>query len=335
MIRIFTFLSLLTSFSALASVCENRGPNLVLFTWDGVRSSEFFKGTGPLHANQLPKSERGEIFLKFWSEHASTGMILGGQGRYRIGSLTAVSLPSYQALMLGQPTACTKNKNCPDINQPSVLENIQTNLKLDKKDLAVFASWNRILAAAAQNPNNITNGIYPAQVTDETMSPEMLELQSKGQQDLPGWNGSRKDHYTFELGLAYLKKNCPRVLWISLVDSDEFGHEGDYPEYVRSLRQYDDYLDRVITTLKELGPYGKNTTLLVTTDHSRGAGPLWKGHGFTKSSEKNIFLFAHGRGVKPQGQTKDKASSLQVRATMEYLMGVTPSAEILPNIMVE
>ena len=180
--------------------------------------------------------------------------------------------------------------------------------------------------------NKITHGIYPEIFDDGTQDEQMLKIQNEAMIDLPKWKGSRKDKYTFELGMHYLKKHCPRLLYISLVDSDEFGHDGDYPNYVRSLRQYDEYLDQLINTLNSMGEYGRQTTLLVTTDHSRGPGPLWLGHAITSSSEKNVFLYAKGRGVKATGRTKEMGNHTNIRPTIEYLLGVKPTGEILPNI---
>jgi hypothetical protein len=332
-ITIVFFLALI-SLSSFSQICENKGPNVVLLTWDGVRSQEFFHGTGIFHAHQLPASERGEILTTFWSKHANEGVVFGGGNRYRIGSDIAISLPSYQAIMVGHPTPCKKN-NCESIKEISVLENVRASLKLEKKDIAVFASWNRILAAAALDPNKISHGIYPEIFDDGTHDEQMLRIQNEAMIDLPKWKGSRKDKYTFELGMRYLKKHCPRVLYISLVDSDEFGHDRDYPNYVRSLRQYDEYLDQLIKTLNTMGEYGRQTTLLVTTDHSRGPGPLWVGHAITSSSEKNVFLYAKGRGVKPTGRSNEMGNHTNIRPTIEYLLGVTPTGEILPNINVE
>ena len=319
------------SISSFSQVCKNKGPNVILFTWDGVRSHEFFNGTGIFHANQLPASDRGEILKTFWSKHASEGTVFGGGSRYQIGSKIARSLPSYQAIMVGHPTNCMNNK-CDSIQEVSVLENVREFLNLEKKDIAVFASWNRILAAAALDSNKITHGIYPEIFDDGTQDEQMLKIQNEAMIDLPKWKGSRKDKYTFELGMHYLKKHCPRLLYISLVDSDEFGHDGDYPNYVRSLRQYDEYLDQLINTLNSMGEYGRQTTLLVTTDHSRGPGPLWLGHAITSSSEKNVFLYAKGRGVKATGRTKEMGNHTNIRPTIEYLLGVKPTGEILPNI---
>jgi hypothetical protein len=316
---------------AFAQTCINRGPSVILFTWDGVRPQEFFRGTGWILEKSLPKSERGEVLDSFWKNHAHEGMVLGGNNRYRVGSDVAVSLPSYQSIMAGESTHCRKN-NCESIQVETLMESLVKNLGLKKKDVAVFASWNRIMAAAAKNPDNITHGIYPEMFDDGTSDPVMKSIQEKSLKDLPEWSGSRKDKYTFSLAKEYLKKTCPRFLWISLVDSDEFGHAGNYQGYVSSLRTYDTYLDELIRFLDDSGEYGRNTTLFVTTDHSRGAGPFWKGHGITSFTEKNIFLYARGRGVEPSGRVKLKGNHLLLRPTIESLMGIQHSQETLPGI---
>jgi hypothetical protein len=332
--RIVTLFFLFIAFQSYGEVCENKGPNVILFTWDGVRSDEFFKGTGLLHAHQLPRSERGKIFSRLWSQYAQEGMVLGGKDRYKIASSIAISLPSYQALMVGHATAC-KNNSCGGLNEVSVLENVRSSLDLPKKDVAVFASWEGLSSAVAKDLNQITHGIFPGILSDSTSDDQMLEIQKKAMLDLPKWKGSRKDKYTFELGMHYLKKHCPRVLYLSLVDSDEFGHEGDYPNYVKTLRQYDEYLDHLIKTLQAMGEYGRQTTLIVTTDHSRGAGPLWVGHANTPDSEKNVFLYARGRGVNPTGRSKEIGDHSNIRPTIEYLLGLRPTEKILPHVSVD
>lgn len=327
----FLLTSLFLSLNSVALTCIDRGPNVILFTWDGIRNQEFFRGTGWLLETKLPKEERGEVLNEFWRTHAPQGLVLGGNNRYMIGSRVSVSLPSYQAIMVGKPTECRKN-NCEAVTEETLPESLRTNLKLDKKDIAAFASWNRIIAAIAKDPSQITHGIFPEKFDDGTNDEVFKKLHESSLTDLPSWHGSRKDKYTFDIAHHYLKKHCPRFLYISLVDSDEFAHKGDYKGYVNSIRTYDDYLNQLIKTLDSLGDYGKNTTLLVTTDHSRGAGPLWRGHGHTTMTEKNVFLFARGRGVSPQGRTKDKGNHLLLRPTIEALMGINHSKTTLPGI---
>lgn len=328
------FLSIIVLFLSLpsfGSVCESKGPNVVLFTMDGVRSHEFFKGTAPLRDLQLPRSERGRIFSTFWSKYANRGMVLGSGKRHKIASSIAISLPSYQALMAGHATPC-RNNGCGPIKEETVLEAIRRTLNLDKKEVAAFASWDGLLSAVASDLSNVSYGIYPAIFDDGVADVEMLELQRKAMEDLPSWHGSRKDKYTFELGMQYLKKHCPRLLYISLVDSDEFGHSKDYPNYVRSLRTYDQYIDQLIQTLDKMGEYGKQTTLIITTDHSRGFGPFWGDHAVTKNSEKKVFLYATGRGVQSSGVIRKNSNHGQIRPTIEFLLGAPVSGPILPDI---
>lgn len=317
--------------SGYAQTCSNRGPNVILFTWDGIRNQEFFRGTGWLLETKLPKEERGEVLNEFWRTHAPQGLVLGGNNRYMIGSKVSVSLPSYQAIMMGKATDCRKN-NCAAVSEETLPESLISNLKLDKKDVAAFASWNRIIAAIAKDPSQITHGIYPENFDDGTNDETLKNLHTASLNDLPSWPGSRKDKYTFGIAHHYLKKHCPRFLYISLVDSDEFAHKGDYQGYVSSIRSYDEYLNQLIKTLDSLGDYGKNTTLIVTTDHSRGAGPLWRGHGHTTLTEKNVFLFARGRGVSPQGRSKERGNHLLLRPTIEALMGIKHSKGTMPGI---
>ena len=104
MVVVTFFFTLVLSLSAFSMECESKGPNVILFTWDGVRSHEFFKGTGLLHTAQLPASERGQIFKKNWSKYAEQGMVLGEGRGYKIASDIGVSLPSYQAIMAGHTT---------------------------------------------------------------------------------------------------------------------------------------------------------------------------------------------------------------------------------------
>lgn len=318
--------------SAWANSCETKGPNVIFMTWDGIRSHEFFKGTGFFHAGQLDKSVRGEIFQNLWGKYAQDGMVLGGGNKYRIGSDVAVSLPSYQAMMAGESTHCTHNgERCPQIKIETMMETVRKGLDLPKKDVAVIASWEQIIKAAAKDPSNITHAIFP-EIMTEGATDEMIRIQQEAMKDLPHWRGSRKDQYTFALGMEYLKEKCPRFMWISLVDSDEFAHEGDYPAYVSAMKNYDDYLDQLMTQLKTMGDYGTQTTVIVTTDHSRGAGPLWRGHGITKNSEKKVFLFATGRNVTERGHSGKKGNHLMLRPTIEGLLGLDVRGETLPGI---
>jgi len=322
---------LLCSFELNA--CENKGPNIILFTLDGVRRQEFFKGTDPILRDQLPSNEPTSIFKSLWSKQSNQGIIFGSSDHYQIASHVSVSLPSYQALFTGHANDC-KDNHCGTIQEKTFLETIAQTLKLPAKDVAAFASWEGLKFAVASDASKITEVIYP-EIVNFPKDPVLMNLQHQAMKDLPTWHESRKDQYTFEMGMHYLKNYCPRILYLSLVDSDEYGHIGDYPGYVKSLRTYDSYLEKIIQTLNLLGDYGKQTTLFVTTDHSRGDGLKWTIHGTDDPVEKNVFLFMKGRGVHPIGLTNKSATHANIRPSIEYLMGIKPTGPVLPHLSIQ
>jgi hypothetical protein len=329
--KLVAILSLFALHISAYANCEARGPNVILLSLDGVRNQEFFKGTDSFHRRKIARTQRGVVFQKFWKEHAQDGVVLGHKNGHKIASQVAISLPSYQAIMTGHATEC-RNNHCGQVKEETIFDRLQAELKLPEKDLAVFASWQGMKFSVAKDPQNHQLFIYPDMVKKDSLPKDILDLQEKAMSDLPLWKESRKDHYTFEMGMGYLEKFCPRVLYISLVDSDEFGHADDYPGYINSLKIYDDYIDRLITSLKKMGAYGKQTTLIVTTDHSRGDALRWTSHGYDDNSNKEVFLFATGRGVKKVGREKQQTSHAQIKPTIEYLMGLKPQGEVLPFI---
>ncbi len=313
----------------VSAECVHRGPNVVLVTLDGVRTREFFEGTDPYQDSKLNASERGVIFKSLWGKFATQGLVFGKQGSYRIASDVAISLPSYQALMTGHSTHCLSNR-CGRVQEETVLEAVRRELKLRKSEVAVFGSWKGMKDSTAQSRHTVFRSIYPdfkSYPRDRTLR----KLRNASAFDRPEWAGSRKDHYTWEMGIHYLKTYCPRLLYVSLVDSDEYGHAGDYPGYVGALRTYDRYLETLMNTLDGLGAYGKDTTLIVTTDHSRGEGEGWTSHGSSPHTEKEVFLFVKGPGFAAKGNTASQATHAQVRPTIEKIMGIKVSGQALPQ----
>ena len=138
----FLLICLITLSSlAHSQSCENKGPNVILFTWDGVRTQEFFRGTDDFHRDTIQTSERGEIFATFWEKYANEGMVLGEKNQYHIASAVGVSLPSYQALMVGHATEC-RNNQCGKIKEDSFLEKIKKNLHLSVSDVLLVLNLN-------------------------------------------------------------------------------------------------------------------------------------------------------------------------------------------------
>jgi hypothetical protein len=112
----------------------------------------------------------------------------------------------------------------------------------------------------------------------------------------PPWHHARYDKFTFAFALRYLVRYKPRFMFIGLNDSDDTAHLGDYEGYINALRNYDHWLHLLVQTLNELGVYGRNTTIIITTDHGRGEGDQWVDHGgeFSMGEAKPVWLAAMG-----------------------------------------
>jgi hypothetical protein len=52
-----------------------------------------------------------------------------------------------------------------------------------------------------------------------------------------------------------------------------------------------------------MGPEGEATTVLVTTDHGRGNGKMFRIHGASVPESARVFVAAFGRGVGHRGIT--------------------------------
>ena len=97
--------------------------------------------------------------------------------------------------------------------------------------------------------------------------------------DLPAyWEYGPFDAPIVYAALESLRTSKPRVLYIMLGEGDEWAHAGRYDLYLDATFRADRFIERMWETLQSIPEYANQTTLLVTTDHGRGAttptGPI-------------------------------------------------------------
>ena len=279
------------------------GPNVILVTFDGVRRQEFF---GDRPDPDLDKADTAELFPRFWSQRAAEGVVYGNPKNkdvFSVSNASIVSLPAYQSIFAGSPQPC-RNNDCGRIGVETFPERFVRELGLPKEQVAIFASWSSIALAVEHKPGTVAV-------------------------DAGKGGGTRRDAETWPVALAYLQTKRPRFLYISLNDSDDQGHAGDYGAYLASLRTYDRWLDELLTKLDGMGDYGKETTVLVTTDHGRGTGKDWRNHNALRPKAALVFLYARGPGVSPGKPSRDWNSHADIRGTVEKLFGIEPRGCLL------
>jgi hypothetical protein len=255
--------------------------NVVLVTLDGVGREDF------LDPARLPL---------FWSRRAAEGLVLPGM---EVADPSLVSLPAYQSIFAGALTGCAGN-DCGRVREETFPERLLRELSLPRAGVAVFASWEKIAEAVEHAPGAITVDAGPHSW-------------------LP-WRDSRPDEETFALALRYLATERPRFLYLALGDADELAHNGDREGYRAALSRYDQWLEALLRQLDSMGDYGKQTAVIVTTDHGRGEGERWTGHG-GEPHARFIWLFARGPGIAP-GTASRRATHLELRPTIEALFGL-------------
>ena len=164
-------------------------------------------------------------------------------------------------------------------------------VNLFPKNSAVFGSWETISKVISNSISIVNVGRYDRNgwwrmlsLKDDTLFPETI-----------GDNLYRPDLYTANAVFEYLNKGYrPQFLWISLGDTDEFAHMGDYKNYLESLKKADKFIGELIAK------YDSNTTFIITTDHGRGMG--WRDHGSDKESARTWFMM-YGNKIPARGFT--------------------------------
>eukprot|EP01112_Ceratiomyxa_fruticulosa_P015899 TRINITY_DN474_c0_g1_i2.p1 TRINITY_DN474_c0_g1~~TRINITY_DN474_c0_g1_i2.p1 ORF type:complete len:350 (-),score=65.81 TRINITY_DN474_c0_g1_i2:331-1380(-) len=343
--------------------------NIILLMWDGIRPQEVFHGSDPL----LYKDEKGitqtELLPFFWNEFVSNGLIYGSPSSSSLitcSNSTMISLPAYQSIMAGAEQPYCKGNDSGRIRVSTLQERLIDELDLPSGKVCSFASWSVMReAVSCKDDSHLINcGVQKYTQTSEldgadekivTIPPNVQKILSsvfEGKSfeefnenqttDLPPWKNARHDKYTFGLALQHLATHKPKFMFLSLNDSDELGHLGHYEKYLSTISTYDRYLSMLVEVLKSMEEYGKNTVIIVTTDHGRGLGEFWVDHGGKDSleSSRNVWLAAYGDSVKKLGVLGlEKAikthTHSDIRPTIEKLMGLKPVDGVILDEIVD
>jgi hypothetical protein len=202
--------------------------------------------------------------------------------------------------------------------------------------VAAFSAWNVFDAILNRGRSGL-----PMDAGDDGPSPSqrsslIARLETEAP---PPWKDSTYDTFVFHAALEYLQRHDPRVLYIALGDTDEWAHAVRYDRYLDAVRRSDRWLRELWETLSARPTYRGQTSLIITTDHGRGAGPEdWGRHGAEIASADGVWAAVIGPGIPALGERHDHepATLAQVAATVGALVGedfpaaVATAAKALP-----
>lgn len=131
----------------------------------------------------------------------------------------------------------------------------------------------------------------------------------------------RPDSLTGELAYTFLREADPDFLFVSLGETDEWGHMGNYPKYLEALHAADRFVGRVRSFLRRSG---RETALFVTTDHGRAHG--FRDHGGEHPESSRGFLFAEGTRIRASGpiRAREEVYLRDIAPTVRTIAGLRP-----------
>ena len=157
--------------------------------------------------------------------------------------------------------------------------------------------------------------------------------------DLPRhWDYGPVDAPIVYAAIETLRTRKPRVLYVMLGEGDEWAHQGRYDLYLDATFRADRFIERIWTTVQAIPEYAGRTSLLLTTDHGRGATTTdWMNHGREVAAAERTWIAVLGPDVAPLGVRRDvNVTTSQIASTIaslvreDYRAAVPDAAAPLP-----
>lgn len=317
--------------------------NVIVVTLDGLRFQEFFSGADdvllhPKHGgvkdlDALKKKywhadpdERRRLLLPFfWNTIAKEGQIFGDQAKKAPAKLTnglKFSYPGYSEMFCGfaDPRIKSNDKN-PNPNV-TVLEFLQAKPAF-KDRIGIFCTWDVFPAIFNEKRSGLKVHCSWNPIVDEPLTPRQRMINEMMERLPRYWPGNVFDVVTMEASLEHLRRHKPRVMFIGLGETDEWGHSRRYDLYLDAANKSDRFLSELWAHLQKTPQYAGKTSLLITTDHGRGpTRENWTDHGKAVPSAEFIWIALIGPDTPALGVRENvEVTQSQVAATIAEWLG--------------
>ncbi len=335
------------SYGGAARRTEATARNVLVVTLDGVRWHELFGGAQPALVDEKTggvadvdatrarfvrgtRDEARSALMPFvWTTIATRGQVFGDPEReseVRVTNGLWFSYPGYSEMLSGHADPrVDSNDRVPNPNQ-TVLEWLN-NRPAFRGRVQAFASWEVLpYILNVQRSHLPANGEGAPIATPRSQSDRLLNAFSA---DLPPyWGATRFDAPTMAGALEAMKRDKPRVLYVMLGETDEWGHERRYDLYLDAMWRGDRFIRRAWELAQSMPEYAGKTALIVATDHGRGATATdWTDHGRKVPAAERVWMAVMGPDTQPLGVRALTRSTLsQLAATVAALVGEDYSA---------
>jgi hypothetical protein len=277
--------------------------NLILVSIDGLRWQEVFQGyqddvldleTFKEQKAGLVKqfsgtnaeSKRQKLMPFLWNVLAKEGVLIGNR---KLGSQMQVtngywfSYPGYNELLTGKADPNIDSNKAIDNPNVTILEWLNKQSEYQGK-VAAFGSWDVFPAIINRTRSGLPINAGFESADWAGLSDKAQWLNTLQTQIPSPWHNVRLDAFTLGFTKEYILAHQPKVMYVSLGETDDFAHQGNYPEYLRGANRADKFIAQLWTLLQSMEQYQNNTNLIITVDHGRGdSAQSWQHHASPKA----------------------------------------------------
>jgi hypothetical protein len=314
--------------------------NVVIITIDGFRWQEMFTGADAQYFKKEDNGEPGAAEKRFWrptrearravllpfmwATIAAQGQIFGDPSAQSLAHVTNglwFSYPGYNEMFSGAADPrVDSNEKVPNPNV-TVLEWLSGRPGFRGR-VAAFGAWDVLpsILNVGRSGLLVGSGFTPVPSPKNDRERAINELAA----DLPPvWGYGPFDAPIVYAALECLRTEKPRVLYIMLGEVDEWAHQGKYDLYLDAAFRSDRFIRRIWDAVQSMPAYKNKTTLLLTTDHGRGATSAdWTNHGRKVPAAESTWMAALGVGVAPLGVRQSvTVTTAQFAATIAAVVG--------------
>lgn len=317
--------------------------NVIYVTLDGLRWQEVFGGAQEAFVSRAcgvrepedisrrylhpSASERREMLMPFlWKVVAQEGQIFGDpeqNARARITNTMKFSYPGYSEMFVGfaDDEGIRSNSKAPNPHV-NVLEFLHRRPGFAHR-VAAFATWDVIPYILNRERSGLYIHAGTGPIVDEPLTERQRQLNELIEDTVVVWNGNGLDALTLHAAREHLRKHKPRVLYLGLGETDEWGHGRRYDLYLDAAHKADAFLARLWDELQSMPEYRDKTSLVISTDHGRGeTTENWTDHGSAVPGAEFIWIAVLGPDTPPLGVRRDVAATQsQIAATLAHLLG--------------
>ena len=338
-------------------------PNLILVTLDGVRWQEVFGGVDldlidderhsrdPVLLKKTywreQRTERRERLFPFlWSVIASQGVLIGDrtqESHMEVSNPWWFSYPGYNEILTGRADRAIDSNDKNWNPNVTFLEILNATEGFQDRVMA-FGSWDVFpYIINTQRSGLPVNAGFT--LATPAASEEARRLNALSAEAPRLWPTVRVDFLTHGYAMEALERLHPRVTYIAYGETDDFAHDGNYDRYIDAAHRSDLMLSKLWSWLQANPFYRDRTTLIVSTDHGRGATPDGWAHHFGPAAaakrgveeapngvpgSDQIWLAAIGPRIKSNGLVTGHWTQSQIAATALVSLLLDP-ARLMPQ----